>query len=322
MRPELWSFFGINELPAPTIIEFFPTHEEFGVRTTGLPWIGTVGASTGNVIALDVPRAGGKSQAGPFDWARVLRHEYTHTITLAMTNNRIPHWLTEACAVAQEEAPRDWTNCQLLCSNYRAGTLFKIADLNWGFIKPKRSIDRQLAYMQSEWIYDYLLAAYGLPKMREFLLAFHDGLTEPAAWKKVYGKTMEEMDGEFHVWAASSLKSGGCPMMPLPKSADIDAALLKNPNDVDALYTRAWLKVSCRRQRPPQTGFARAPGKTWKRCCRLPPRTSRHASFWAASSTAWAKKTRPRKCWKRVVKEDPKLPGGPAHAGLACHVAK
>src|SRR5438045_9485197 len=96
----------------------------------GVPRLGTVGASTGNVFARYVPRSGSQNQMGTFDWARVLRHEYTHTVTLALTNNRIAHWLTEACAVAQEESPRDWENCLLLGSNYRAGTLFKIGGLN------------------------------------------------------------------------------------------------------------------------------------------------------------------------------------------------
>ena len=241
VRPEIWSYFHVTEMPEPTVIEFFPSHEQFGVRTTGLPWIGTVGASTGNVIALDVPKSGSKNQMGNFDWARVLRHEYTHTVTLAMTNNRIPHWLTEGCAVTQEESPRDWENCQLLCSNYRAGTLFKIADLNWGFIKPKRTIDRQLAYMQSQWIYEYLMATYGQQKMLDFLQCFHDGLTESQAWVKAYGKTMEDIDKEFLPWAGTQIAQWGLPNDPLPKREEVDAALQKNPNDAAALFQLAWL---------------------------------------------------------------------------------
>jgi predicted Zn-dependent protease len=244
VRPEIWSYFQVTELPAPTIVELFPSHEQFGVRTTGMPWIGTVGASTGNVIAMDVPRSGSKNSAGPFDWARVLRHEYTHTVTLALTNNRIPHWLTEAAACVQEESPRDWENCQLLCSNYRAGQLFKIADLNWGFIRPKRSIDRQLAYMQSQWLYEYLVSTYGLPKMLDFLRCFHDGLVEDQAWSKAYGKTMEQMDKEFLAWAGRQIESWGLPSDPLPKRPEVEAALKKDPADVDALYKMAWLKAS------------------------------------------------------------------------------
>jgi tetratricopeptide (TPR) repeat protein len=244
VRPQLWSYFQIHSLPAPTQIELFPSHEEFGVRTTGLPWIGTVGACTGNVIAMDVPRSGADYLVGTFDWARTLRHEYTHTITLAMTLNRIPHWLTEAAACEQEQAPRDWENCQLLASNFRAGTLFKIADLNWGFIKPKRSIDRQLAYMQSQWLYEYLVAQYGLPKMLDFLKAFHDGDTEAVAWQVTYGKTMEQMDAQFHDWAGTQIQSWGLPSDPLPKRADLDATLKKNPDDVPSLVNLGWLLAS------------------------------------------------------------------------------
>ncbi len=44
-----------------TYIEVFPSHEAFSVRTTGSPWIGTVGASTGRVIALVSPRKGART---------------------------------------------------------------------------------------------------------------------------------------------------------------------------------------------------------------------------------------------------------------------
>ena len=64
IRPDIWSYFQIQDLPAPTQIEMFPSHEQFGVRTTGLPWIGTVGACTGNVIAMDVPRGGDAGSDG------------------------------------------------------------------------------------------------------------------------------------------------------------------------------------------------------------------------------------------------------------------
>ncbi|HEY4330255.1 MAG TPA: tetratricopeptide repeat protein [Phycisphaerae bacterium] len=300
VRPELWSYFQVSEMPEPTVIEFFPSHEEFGVRTTGLPWIGTVGASTGNVIALDVPKNGPQNAAGTFDWARVLRHEYTHTITLAMTNNRIPHWLTEACAVAQEEAPRDWQNCQLLCSNYRADTLFKIADLNWGFIKPKRSIDRQLAYMESQWIYDYLIATYGLPKMLDFLHCFHDGLTEPAAWQKAYGKSMDEMDKEFLVWAGKQLESWGLPNDPLPKREDVDAALKKDANDQVALYQLSWLLASA--------GDNAGAQKNLEKLVGLDPKNIKARELLGGVLNQLKKNDQAKEILEGVVKDDPKMP--------------
>jgi len=75
---------------AKTIVEVFPSHRAFSVRITSRPWIHTIGACTGRVIAMDAPRVGA-SMTGSFDWVRVLRHELTHTVTLAATHNRIPH---------------------------------------------------------------------------------------------------------------------------------------------------------------------------------------------------------------------------------------
>ncbi|HUO08929.1 MAG TPA: tetratricopeptide repeat protein [Phycisphaerae bacterium] len=311
VRPELWSYFQIQELPAPTQIEMFPSHEQFGVRTTGLPWIGTVGACTGNVIAMDVPRAasgdddtgeggGAGDSMGNFDWARVLRHEYTHTVTLALTKNRIPHWLTEAAACNQEQAPRDWDNCQLLASNFRAGTLFKISELNWGFIRPKRSIDRQLAYMEAQWLYEYLVATYGLPKMLDFMRCFRDGLYEAKAWEKAYGKSMADMDAEFHAWAKAQIDSWGLPTDPLPNLADLDAALAKNPNDVESLVKLAWLLAGGGHLPQAQAQLEKAVD--------LDPKNIRARELLGAVLSQLKQTDRARQLLEAVLKDDPHRP--------------
>jgi len=165
-------------------------------------------------------------------------------VTLALTNNRVPHWLTEAAACDQEEAPRDWDNCQLLCSNYRAGTLFKLKDLNWGFIRPKRSIDRQLAYMQSQWLYEYLVATYGQPKMLVFMGAFRTGKTEPQALQLAYGKTQDQIDTEFLAWAGKQIESWGLPSDPLPQRTVAEKAVKDDPKNAEAKVTLAWVLLN------------------------------------------------------------------------------
>ena len=89
--PEVCDDFGMK-LNDRTIIEVFPDHMGFSVRITGRPFIATVGACCGRVIAMQAPRGG--APFGPFNWATVLRHVFTHTVTLAATKNRIPHWMT------------------------------------------------------------------------------------------------------------------------------------------------------------------------------------------------------------------------------------
>ena len=296
--PEVTGYF--HHTPSvPTIIEFFPDHDQFGVRTTGLPWIGTVGASTGNVIAMDVPRGQAKNMMGTFDWARVLRHEYTHTVTLSMTHNRIPHWLTEACACEQELSPRDWDNCQLLASNYRAGTLFNLDTLTWGFIKPKRSIDRRLAYMQSQWVYQYLVEAYGQPKMLDFLRAFGEGKTERQAYRAVYAKSADALSKEFLVWAGKQIEAWGLPSDPLPKKEDLDKALKANPDDVKAHFGYAWLLVN---EGP--RGLAKAK-EHLEAAAKIEPTNTRVRELLGAILNNMGKRDEARTMLTKVVAEDP-----------------
>ncbi|HEY7116395.1 MAG TPA: tetratricopeptide repeat protein [Tepidisphaeraceae bacterium] len=117
-----------TEPPRKTFIEVFPTHDAFSVRTTGSPWIGTVGASTGRVIAMVAPRKG-RQTMGPYNWSQVLRHEFTHTVTLAATDNRIAHWMTEGLAVFEERTPLRWEWVPMLYSAVKKHQLFTMENL-------------------------------------------------------------------------------------------------------------------------------------------------------------------------------------------------
>ena len=81
---ELTTRFGFSP-PGLTKVEIMKTHRWFGARTVGLPFIPTVGACTGKVVALASPRPLRK----PFNWARVLKHELVHVITLQQTEFNI-----------------------------------------------------------------------------------------------------------------------------------------------------------------------------------------------------------------------------------------
>ena len=99
--PTLTTRFGYAP-PGRTKIEILKNHQWFSGRTIGLPFVPTVGACTGRVVALASPKA----TRMPFNWARVLTHELVHVITLQQTEFNIPHWYTEALAVESEGFPR------------------------------------------------------------------------------------------------------------------------------------------------------------------------------------------------------------------------
>jgi cellulose synthase operon protein C len=197
-----------HEPKVKTYIEVFPTHDAFSVRTTGSPWIGTVGASTGRVIALVAPRKG-KYTMGAFNWAQVLRHEYTHTVTLSATDNRIAHWMTEGLAVLQEKSPLRWEWIPMLNEAVKKKKLFTMENLTWGFVRPRRPIDRQLAYAQSFWICEYLDEKYGRDAILKMLAEFRGGKNEAETFQKVLGKPIDKFQEEFFAWTDKQVEGWG-----------------------------------------------------------------------------------------------------------------
>ena len=197
-----------HEPAKKTIIEVFPTHDAFSVRTTGTPWIATVGASTGRVIALVAPRTGDGAK-GPYNWAQVLRHEFTHTVTLSATDNRIQHWMTEGLAVQEEHSPLQWAWVPMLYQAVNHKTLFTLDNITWGFVRPKRPSDRQLAYAQSFWMCQFIEQKWGHDSILKLLAEARAGKTQEESFTKVLGKDSATFSAEFFQWADSQIAKWG-----------------------------------------------------------------------------------------------------------------
>jgi len=94
------------KLPGPVQVEVYPDHEDFAVRTMGMPGLGALGVTFGEVVAMDSPSG---RPPGEFHWASTLRHEMSHVFILTATNFRVPRWFTEGLAVHEEtEASPEW----------------------------------------------------------------------------------------------------------------------------------------------------------------------------------------------------------------------
>jgi cellulose synthase operon protein C len=191
-----------------TLIEVFPTQDEFAVRTTGAPWLPTVGASTGRIIALAAPRKGERTM-GAFNWSQVLRHEFTHTVTLGATDNRIAHWFTEGLAVQQEHSPLRWEWVPMLYDAVTKHHLFKIDELTWAFVRPRRPIDRQLAYAQSSWICQYIELTYGHAAILGMMDQYRLGHSEDEVFETVLHRTESQFSDEFGHWCEAQVAGWG-----------------------------------------------------------------------------------------------------------------
>ena len=221
-------------LPQKTKIEVYPTQRAFAVRITGEPWIHTVGACTGFVIALASPRKA-PDLSGRYNFARVLKHEYTHTVTLAATQNRIPHWFTEGLAVLQEDTPRSFGWSELLADAIRRGELFTLESIDWGFMRPRRPMDRQMAYAQSEWMCEYIVQRFGYDKLIAMLDRYRAGKTQAAVFEQLLGIPTVEFDRDFSTWARKEAQSWCFDLSPL----DDVAALRKSADGEDT--SAEWL---------------------------------------------------------------------------------
>lgn len=217
------------EPPAKTIIEIYPTQQKFAVRITGEPWIPTVGACTGRVIAMVAPRE--SAGAGTYNWAAVLRHEYTHTVTLGATRNRIPHWFTEALAVASENTPRPWDWCELLTMAVRQNELFPVSQLDWGFQRPKKAYSRTLAYAQSHWAYEFIVELRGFDAITAMIEGFREGKPQSQVLLDALDMSESEFDARFHDWAIEQARAWGLRVEPLREPAQIRKDLRTTPND-------------------------------------------------------------------------------------------
>lgn len=205
--PQVCSTFNY-EPKVKTLIEVFPTHDEFSVRTTGAPWIATVGASTGRIIALVAPRAGPETM-GTFNWSQVLHHEFTHTVTLGATDNRITHWFTEGLAVQQEHSPLRWEWVPMLYDAVTNHKLFQMDALTWAFIRPRKPIDRQLAYAQSYWICQYIEEQYGHAAILKMLDECRIGHSQDEMFVNALNRTQSQFFDEFQAWCEKQVATWG-----------------------------------------------------------------------------------------------------------------
>jgi len=234
------------------VLELAPDNEWFAVRIVGMPGIHTVAAATGPLIAMEVPRVG-KRNMGEYDWLRVFRHEYAHTITLSKTRNRIPHWFTEAAAVYSEEAPRDFSRAQLLTQALLNGTLFDMREINLAFT---RTDSRPQAYAQGHWMYEFIATEWGESTPLLLMEAYAAGEREDAAMTRVLGISQRDFFERFQEWAYRDAASWGTVSEPSLRQMRIDESM----QDLDlAAGITDELKNFARGAAMRLTGIAAAP---------------------------------------------------------------
>ncbi len=183
------------KVQGPILIEIFPKHDDFAVRTLGLPGMtGALGVCFGRVITMDSPKA---RPPGEFQWEATLWHEMAHVVTLQMSNQRVPRWLTEGLSVYEETLARpEWGRAMDVefAQILNRGEELSLEKLNEGFTDP-RTIS--LAYYQASLLVEHLVAVYGDAGIHKLLRSYGEGLDTTAALKTTLDTSLDALQSGF-----------------------------------------------------------------------------------------------------------------------------
>jgi len=179
----------------PILIEIFPIHDDFAVRNLGLPGlVGALGACFGRVVSMDSPRA---KAPGTFSWQATLWHELAHVVTLQLSNQRVPRWLTEGISVYEEGRMKPSWGSEMevpFALALERGQVLKLRDLNSGFTKPDTIA---LSYYQASLLVDHIVATRGEAALRTLVRVYGEGVEGDAAVSKGLGISIDELQGTF-----------------------------------------------------------------------------------------------------------------------------
>lgn len=188
-------------LPGPVRLEIYPNHDDFVVRTLGLPGEGgLLGVTFGLVVAMDSPSA---RPAGEFNWASTMWHELSHVYVLTATHNLVPRWFTEGLAVHEEGAASpDWGNrlTPEIVAALKNKQLLPILELDRGFVRPDYPDQVILSYFEAGKICDYISRKWGDDTLLGIIHSYAARKTSAEAIEDNLHETPAAFDKDFSAW--------------------------------------------------------------------------------------------------------------------------
>jgi cellulose synthase operon protein C len=188
------------KLPGPVQLEVYPDHEDFAVRTLGMPGLGALGVTFGEVVAMDSPSA---RKPGDFNWGSTLWHEMSHVFILTATNFRVPRWFTEGLAVYEEgKRSPEWQNQPTpdILAAIRDKKLLPVTRLDRGFVYPDYPAQVMVSYFQAGSICDFVEEKWSEDKLLDMVHSYAELKTTPQAIQQNLGVAPEEFDKQYMAW--------------------------------------------------------------------------------------------------------------------------
>ena len=194
------------KLKGPVQLEVYPDHEDFAVRTMGMPGLGALGVTFGSVVAMDSPSG---RPPGTFHWASTMWHELSHVFVLQATNHRVPRWFTEGLAVYEETAASpDWGDRldPEAVTAIHSKKLLPVAELDRGFIRPSYPAQVVVSYYQAGKICNFIAEKWGYGKLLDMIHSYARLESTPDAIHNNLGMSTGDFDKQFMAWIEAQTK--------------------------------------------------------------------------------------------------------------------
>jgi tetratricopeptide (TPR) repeat protein len=217
----------------------------------GLPYVGTVAACAGKVVAMASPN----DMPERFNWARVLKHEFVHVMNLQQTDFNVSHWFTEALAVRNEGYPRPPLWNKVLAQRAAANQLYDLDTINMGFARPASGEDWTLAYCQADMYAQYMLDTYGDDALAKMLAAYADNLNTSGAIRRCFATSQQQFEAGYRQYIQRTVS--GLALGDPPRERGIPAletAVKNDHRDADSWGELAYAYLQKRMY--PQAGQA------------------------------------------------------------------
>jgi len=189
------------KLTGPVRLEVYPNHEDFIVRTMGLPGQGgLLGVTFGLVVAMDSPSA---RSPGSFNWASTMWHELSHVYILTATHHLVPRWFTEGLAVHEEGAASpDWGDrlSPEIIMALQKKQLLPVLELDRGFVHPEYPTQVQVSYYQAGQICDFISQKWGDDALLGIVHSYAMRQTTEEAIQNNLHESAAAFDKEFAAW--------------------------------------------------------------------------------------------------------------------------
>jgi tetratricopeptide (TPR) repeat protein len=290
-KSNLCAKYGLD-LKKQSIVEVFPEQKDFEVRTFGMPGNpGYLGVCFGRVITANSPASRGSH---PVNWQAVLWHEFCHIVTLQMTSNKMPRWLSEGISVYEElQANPSWG--QHMNPQYRemvlGDELVPVSKLSGAFLAPRSDLHLQFAYFEASMVVQFLVQRFGMDALKAVLHDLGEGMEINKALQK-HTASIDKLDEDFAAFARERAKE-------LAPGLDFEKPEFARDEDSDRSAPSPRLKF----------GKKGGPQETWASWSKEHP-----TNFWAmnfeAQELARAKKwDEARPILKRLIELYPDFSG-------------